>query len=267
MKNIKKILIVIIFIITSFALFSSNAFESFSNGIYNVSYDIGGQSGMGVTMISRFIDSNIVLEKIDNHYYISLTQLSSSMENLMLDYGNGMQVGYEITNNQKSNKTIRYTIEENKLDSELPFSVYVSTRGETFSFTIKLKLDSKTRVSDNVDTTTDRPAEFVPVISTEAGDSYELKASTTFKVIDATAKLGDNSVDVNVSAYYNGNEIEINDNKLALNNVGSYKLIYTAKSSLYKTLLNNDSTTIKEVDIKATLGGSSIAKYNDINNV
>ena len=86
-----------------------------SDGRYNVSYEIGGQSGIGAEMIAKYFDKTVVVEKIGNHYYASVTQLSSSLENLSLNLADGMQVGYRITEDGGSRKTYSYTLSEENL--------------------------------------------------------------------------------------------------------------------------------------------------------
>ena len=64
------------------------------NGKYEMSYDFGGQSGMGKQMLEKYFDKTAVVEKIGDRYYFSFTQLSSSMENLSLNLESGKQIGY-----------------------------------------------------------------------------------------------------------------------------------------------------------------------------
>ena len=201
------------------------------DGTYNVSYSIA-EGGMVSKMLGRYMANPAVVEKIGNNYYLSVTQLSSSMENLSLNLESGKQVGYEITSDDGSNKTYRFTVSKENLSKGLPFSVYVSLRKETYSFTINLDLSGATRTGDIADSKTDRPGKFVPVISTTAGDEYEVARGQTFTIPSASAALGDETVDVNVSAYYvrNGEktDIEITDNKLTLENAGEYHIVYRA---------------------------------------
>lgn len=75
------------------------------NGRYEMSYDFGGQSGIGKQMLEKYFDKTAVVEKIGERYYFSFTQLSSSMENLSLSFGDGKQVGYRITEDTANRKT------------------------------------------------------------------------------------------------------------------------------------------------------------------
>ena len=226
-----------------------------TDGRYNVSYTIGGQTGIGADMIARYMDGTVVVEKIGDNYYASVTQLSSSMEDLSLNLAEGMQVGYRMEN----------------LASALPFSVFVAPRGETFTFTITLDLANATRVGDVEDTTTDRPGEFVPVLSTIAGDEYEAAQGSVFTVPAATASLGDENCEVVVSAYYvrdgERTEVEVTNNQFTLANAGEYHFVYRAESVQYKSLLGNNTFVEKDVTVTSVVGGGTLAKFEDANGV
>ena len=116
-----------------------------ADGKYEMSYDFGGQSGIGKQMLEKYFDKTAVVEKINDRYYFSFTQLSSSMENLSLNLESGKQIGYRVTEDNGNRKTYSYTLSEENLQKELPFSVFVSVRGETFPFTITLNLSSARR--------------------------------------------------------------------------------------------------------------------------
>lgn len=242
-----------------------------TDGRYSVSYEIGGQSGIGADMIARYFDNTVVVEKIGNHYYASVTQLSSSLENLSLNLADGMQVGYRITEDSGSRKTYSYTLSEENLSKALPFSVYVAPRGETFDFTITLDLTNATRTGDVEDTTTDRPGEFVPILSTAAGNEYEAAQGSVFTIPAATATLGDENCEVTVTAYYvrggERTEVEVTNNQFTLANAGEYHFVYRAESAQYKSLLGNNTFTEKDVTVTSVVGGGTLAKFEDANGV
>ena len=242
-----------------------------TDGRYNVSYTIGGQTGIGADMIARYMDGTVVVEKIGDNYYASVTQLSSSMEDLSLNLAEGMQVGYRITEDNGSRKTYSYTLSAENLASALPFSVFVAPRGETFTFTIALDLANATRVGDVEDTTTDRPGEFVPVLSTIAGDEYEAAQGSVFTVPAATASLGDENCEVVVSAYYvrdgERTEVEVTNNQFTLANAGEYHFVYRAEGVQYKSLLGNNTFVEKDVTVTSVVGGGTLAKFEDANGV
>lgn len=242
-----------------------------TDGRYNVSYTIGGQTGIGADMIARYMDGTVVVEKIGDNYYASVTQLSSSMEDLSLNLAEGMQVGYRITEDNGSRKTYSYTLSAENLASALPFSVYVAPRGETFDFTITLDLANATRTGDVEDTTTDRPGEFVPVISTTAGNEYEATQGSVFTIPAATATLGDETCDVVVSAYYvrdgERTEVEVSNNQFMMENAGEYHFVYRAESSQYQSLLGNNTFTEMDVTVTSVVGSGTLAKFEDVNGV
>ena len=46
-----------------------------ADGKYEMSYDFGGQSGIGKQMLEKYFDKTAVVEKINDRYYFSFTQL------------------------------------------------------------------------------------------------------------------------------------------------------------------------------------------------
>ena len=240
------------------------------DGRYEMSYDFGGQSGMGKQMLEKYFDKTAAVEKIGDRYYFSFTQLSSSMENLSLNLESGKQIGYRITEDSGNRKTYSYTLSKENLQKTLPFSVFVSVRGETFTFTITLNLSSARRVGNVEDVLTERPAEFVPVIVTSSGSEYEATRGQTFVIRDATATLGEETLDVEVKAYYirgeEKTEVALDGNKLVLDNAGEYHVIYRAESTRYTTSFGNPTYAEKDVKIISCIGGGdSLAKLYDTN--
>lgn len=280
MKNRKKIkqvfFVCLLAIICCICVCSLDRVDVFAesvintDGRYEVSYEFGGQSGIGGQMLKKYFDMSAEIEKIGTNYYLSITQLSNSMKNLTLNIADGMQVGYRITENDGNRTTYSYTLSEENISKELPFFVYVSTRDETFYFTVKLNLDSVKFLGD-ADKTTERPAQFVPILSTTAGTTYEAKKGQTFVIPALEANLGDESVEIFISAYYlrNGEKIEvaIEDNKITLDNVGEYHVVYRAESEKYLTLLGNPTYAEKGIVIMSQANGGESVKVSDINGI
>ena len=238
------------------------------DGRYEMSYDFGGQSGIGKQMLEKYFDKTAAVEKIGDRYYFSFTQLSSSMENLSLNLESGKQIGYRITEDSGNRKTYSYTLSKENLQKTLPFSVFVSVRGETFTFTITLNLSSARRVGNVEDVLTERPAEFVPVIVTSSGSEYEATKGQTFVIREAAASLGEETLDVEVKAYYirgeEKTEVALDGNKLVLDNAGEYHVIYRAESTRYTTSFGNPTYAEKDVKIISCIGGGdSLAKLYD----
>ena len=138
------------------------------------------------------------------------------------------------------------------------------------SFTITLNLANGTRTGDYVDVG-ERPAEYVPIIETTAGNQYEAASGSVFPIPSATATLGDENLDVSISAYYvqGGEQAEVlvTNNSIMLDNVGEYHVVYRAESSTYLTNLGNPTYTEYDVTITSVAGGSSLARFEDTNNV
>ena len=117
----------------------------------------------------------------------------------------------------------------------------------------------------------ERPAEYVPIIETTAGNQYEAASGSVFPIPSATATLGDENLDVSISAYYvqggGQTEVSVTNNSITLENVGEYHVVYRAESATYKTNLGNNTYTEYDVAITSVAGGSTLAKFEDANGV
>lgn len=206
----------------------------------------------------------VTVEKFGGKYYITFGFSSSiGYLNLNLD---GKEVGK--TSEKKDGRTYyTYTLSENNLKSKLSFSAYISAMSREMNFTATLNLSSSDKTSDTVRNLGERPAEFVPVISTKAAAEYSLKVGTVFPIPKASANLGDEDCPVTTSAYYGDEAVDVSDGKLALDNVGEYKIIYKATNSQYKTSLGNDSFSEYVVTVHAVTGENDIVKFRDTNHV
>lgn len=240
-----------------------------ANGRYETTYEFGGQSGIGKQMLEKYFDKKVIVEKIDDQYYLSFTQLSSSMQNLTLNLDEKKVVGYQITEDDGSRKTYSYTLSKENIQKTLPFSVYVSVRGETFDFNITLDLNKANKIGE-VEDLGERPAEFVPTLTTESNNEYEATKGLTFIVREAKANLGDEQLDVTTKAYYvhgeEKDEVQLDGNKLLLNNIGQYQVVYHAESPSYKTSLGNPTFVEKVIIIISNAETNNLAKLyeNDI---
>ena len=94
-----------------------------------------------------------------------------------------------------------------------------------------------------------------------------MKVGTVFPIPKASANLGDEDCPVTTSAYYGDEAVDVSDGKLALDNVGEYKIIYKATNSQYKTSLGNDSFSEYVVTVHAVTGENDIVKFRDTNHV
>ena len=233
-----------------------------SDGVYSVPVNLSGLA-MGADNFS----SSATVEKSGENYYMTFGH-SSSISDMVLESGN-MQTGYTVrTENGWTYYT--YTMSAERLQSSLSFSAYINAMSRDVSFTITLNLANGTRTGDYVDVG-ERPAEYVPVIETTAGNSYEASRGSVFPIPSATATLGTENLDVSISAYYvqggEQTEVPIANNSVTLENVGEYHVVYRAESATYKTNLGNNTYTEYDVAITSVAGGSTLAKFEDANGV
>ena len=235
---------------------------SSSDGVYSVPVNLSGLA-MGADNFS----SSATVEKSGENYYMTFGH-SSSISDMALESGN-MQTGYTVrTGNGWTYYT--YTMSAERLQSSLSFSAYINAMSRDVGFTIMLNLADGTRTGDYV-YVGERPAEYVPVIQTTAGSEYEAASGSVFPIPSATATLGDENLDVSISAYYvqggEQTEVPVTNNSIALENVGEYHVVYRAESSTYLTNLGNPTYTEYDVTITSVAGGSTLAKFEDANGV
>ena len=206
----------------------------------------------------------VTMEKQDGKYYMTFGFSSAiGYMNLNLD---GKEVGK--TSEKKDGWTYyTYTLSENNLKSKLSFSAYINAMSREMSFTATLNLSSSEKTSDTVRNLGERPAEFVPVISTKAAAEYSLKVGTVFPIPEATATLGNEDSPVVITAVFGNEPVDVSGGKLTLGNVGEYKIIYKATNSRYKTSLGNDSFSEYVVTVHAVTGENDIVKFRDTNHV
>ena len=233
-----------------------------SDGVYSVPVNLDGLA-MGTDNFS----SSVTVEKSGENYYMTFGH-SSSVDDLVLESGN-MQTGCTVrTENGWTYYT--YTMSAERLQSSLSFSAYINAMSRDVSFTITLNLANGTRTGDYVDVG-ERPAEYVPVIETSAGAEYEAASGSVFPIPSATATLGNENLDVSISAYYmqggEQTEVPITNNSIMLDNVGEYHVVYRAESSTYLTNLGNLTYTEYDITITSVAGGSTLAKFEDANGV
>lgn len=233
-----------------------------SDGVYSVPVNLSGLA-MGADNFSP----SATVEKSGENYYMTFGH-SSSISDMVLESGN-MQTGYTVrTENGWTYYT--YTLSAERLQSSLSFSAYINAMSRDVNFTITLNLANGTRTGDYVDVG-ERPAEYVPVIQTTAGNSYEASRGSVFPIPSATATLGNENLDVSISAYYvqggEQTEVPVTNNSITLENVGEYHVLYRAESSTYLTNLGNPTCTEYDVAITSVAGGSTLAKFEDTNGV
>ena len=268
MVKFKKIFAVSIAV---FALILCGLFQSVSIAYAASEQVISGGDGtytvpvnLDLKMGADNFTNPVTVEKQDGKYYMTFGFSSSiGYLNLNLD---GKEVGK--TSEKKDGWTYyTYTLSENNLKSKLSFSAYINAMSREMNFTATLNLSSSEKNADTVRDLGERPAEFVPVISTKAAAEYSLKVGTVFPIPEATAKLGNEDSLVVITAVFGNDSVDVSDGKLTLGNVGEYKIIYKATNSQYKTSLGNDSFSEYVVTVHSITGENDIVKFRDTNNV
>ena len=234
-----------------------------SDGVYSVSIDTSN-AGMGAS----YLTSTGTIEKSGENYYFAFGH-ENALTNLRIADKNGLRTGY--TSYAEGGVTYYvYTLSASRLQGSLSFTAYIPAMDMDVSFSISLDLANATRTGDYVDVG-ERPAEYVPVIQTTAGREYEAASGSVFPIPSATATLGDENLDVSISAYYvqggEQTEVPVTNNSITLENVGEYHVVYRAESATYKTNLGNNTCTEYDVAITSVAGGSTLAKFEDANGV
>lgn len=248
-----------------FPLFRCNAVTAYAaspvggeNGVYSVPVDLSG-----LTMGADNFSSTATVEKNGSTYYFTFGH-SSSIGNMTLDIGD-KKVGSTVKS-EDGWTYYTYTLSESSLQSNLSFSAHINAMNSDVSFSVKLSLSSAMRTGDYT-YEGERPAEFIPVLTTNAGSEYQMQQGSVFPIPVATAFLGTEECNVSVTALYGEEEVAISDNSFTLENVGEYRLVYKASSPSYKTSLGNDTYTEYVVIITSSVGGSEIAKIEDLGGV
>ena len=268
MVKFKKIFAVSIAV---FALILCGLFQSVSISYAASEQVISGGDGtytvpvnLDLKMGADNFTNPVTVEKFGGKYYMTFGFSSSiGYLNLNLD---GKEVGK--TSEKKDGWTyVTYTFSENNLKSKLFFSAYINAMSREMNFTATLNLSSSDKTSETVRDLGERPAEFVPVISTKAAAEYSLKVGTVFPIPEATAKLGNEDSSVVITAVFGNDSVDVSGGKLTLGNVGEYKIIYKATNSQYKTSLGNDSFSEYVVTVHAVTGENAIVKFRDTNHV
>ena len=268
MVKFKKIFAAVVAV---FALILCGLFQSASIAYAASEQVISGGDGtytvpvnLDLKMGADNFTNPVTVEKLGGKYYMTFGFASSiGYLNLNLD---GKEVGK--TSEKKDGWTYyTYTLSENNLKSKLSFSAYINAMSREMSFSATLNLSSSDKTSDTVRDLGERPAEFVPVISTKAAAEYSLKVGTVFPIPEATAKLGNEDSPVVITAVFGNDSVDVSGGKLTLGNVGEYKIIYKATNSQYKTSLGNDSFSEYVVTVHSITGENDIVKFRDANNV
>ena len=223
------------------------------DGVYSVPVNLDGLA-MGADNFS----STATVEKSGDNYYMTFGH-SSSISDLVLESGN-KQTGYTVKA-EGGWTYYTYTLSEKRLSSELSFSAYINAMSRNVNLTVKLNLSGATRTGD-YSYEGERPAEYVPVITTTAGDT-QMEKGATYVLPQATAALGDEVCEVTTKVYYDGEEVAFEGNRLTLEKAGEYTVIYRAECPTYKTNLGNNSYSEYAFTVVSKVGATVLAKFED----
>lgn len=239
------------------------AVETTEDGTYSVPVDLSG-----LTMGKDNFTETATVEKQGEKYYFTFG-FSSSIGYVNLSVG-GTDSGKEIgkTTEKKDGWTYHtYTLSETNLKGNLRVAAYINAMKRETSFNISIKWSTRKKTSEEIRDIGERPAEFVPVIQTKAAAKYSLKVGTVFPVPEATATLGNENCEVFTTVTRNGEAVEITNGRFVLDSVGTYKLVYKATNSQYKTSSDNDTFAEYIVEIDSTTGENNIVKFEDENEI
>ena len=226
---------------------------SSSDGTYSVPVNLDGLA-MGADNFS----SAATVEKSGDNYYMTFGH-SSSISDLVLESGN-KQTGYTVKT-EGGWTYYTYTLSEKRLSSELSFSAYINAMSRNVNLTVKLNLSGAIRTGD-YSYEGERPAEYVPVITTTAGDT-QMEKGATYVLPQATAALGDEVCEVTTKVFYDGEEVALDGNRFTLENAGEYTVIYRAECPTYKTNLGNNSYSEYSFIVTSKVGATTLAKFED----
>ena len=259
-NNIVSLMIAVCMCLCLLAAFFSGGLTAYAespvqglDGVYSVSVDLSGLA-MGADNFS----STATVEKSGDNYYMTFGH-SSSISNLVLESGN-KQTGYTVKA-EGGWTYYTYTLSAERLSSELSFSAYINAMSRNVNLTVKLNLSGAIRTGD-YSYEGERPAEYVPVITTTAGDT-QMEKGATYVLPQATAALGDEVCEVTTKVYYDGEEVAFEGNRLTLEKAGEYTVIYRAECPTYKTNLGNHSYSEYAFTVVSEVGATTLAKFED----
>ena len=129
------------------------------NKTYNATYEVGGTSNMGKKMIKKYFEEKLMIERIDDYYFISLHQNSSAITGLTL-LVDDKPAGWMVREENGEDKITTFTASLDTIKSEMQFTCYITKMGMDQNFTITINSDSITVAKDTVDAIANRPGFF-----------------------------------------------------------------------------------------------------------
>jgi hypothetical protein len=233
------------------------------DGTYECGYTVGGTSEAGKGMIAASCAPTLRIERANGLYYLHLTLLSArQMQNVKMTTPDGKRVGDLVYREEGDTRAHMFALSAASLQRDLTVSMYITAMSGGVSFTARADLSGAEKISDGIDESVgERPAEFVPVIATNAEPVYLLKKGGVFTVPPASAAIGAEAVPVSAAAFYEAGggareSVAIAaDGTFTLGRAGGYSVVYTAASDVYKTSLGNPSSATLECRIVSSADG------------
>ena len=220
---------------------------------------------LGLAMGKENFTDPVTVEKQDGRYYLTMGYNSASIGYLTLLL-EGKTVG-TVTVRRDGWTYVTYTLSERHLQESLTFAAYIPAMSRETTFAVTLALTAAQKQSDTVSDVGERPAEFVPVLRTDAATEYSQKVGTIFTLPIVSAQLGDENCRVTVTVSFGGEPIDLSNGRLSLDRAGEYVLIYRAESEQYRTSLGHPSFSEYRVVIRSTVGENELVRWTDDSHV
>ena len=235
-----------------------------TDGTYSVPVNLELKMG------KEYFSSSATVEKSGDTYYMTFGYDSGTVSSLVYESGNA-KVG--MTEKKDGDWVYyTYTMSYGTITSKMNFTAHIPAmpvNDGIAKFTLTLNMSAATKTSDTIDTSFEHPAEYVPVITTDASAEYGAQSGLGhyFIIPSATAKLGNDDCSVTASVTLNGEAVEVSDGKFMTETPGNYILTYRAESDKYKTSEGNNTFAEYVVTVRATAEASEIAKFADSDKV
>ncbi len=235
--------------------------------IYTASYEIGGTNQIGKQMIGKYFDSTARIFKEDDLYFLSLTLLDNqALTDLNLSVSSLKSGVKEEIDGKKTVYTMTLSYEDIK--KEISVSGNVNKMGMDVSFSIKPDFSSLELTSEKVDETIEYPAQFVPELHFDSFGDIETTLNSYYMIPNVKGFFDGKDLPVEVEVTSpSGEEVQIEENKIHVSELGDYSLAYKTSISEYKTNLGNDSYALETITLKSNAQESDLVKVNDINHV
>lgn len=235
--------------------------------IYTASYEIGGTNQIGKQMIGKYFDSTARIFKEDDLYFLSLTLLDNqALTDLNLSVSSLKSGVKEEVDGKKTVYTMTLSYEDIK--KEISVSGNVNKMGMDVSFSIKPDFSSLELTSEKVDETEEYPARFVPELHFDSLGDIETTLNSYYMIPNVKGFFDGKDLPVEVKVTSpSGEEVQIEENKIHVSELGDYSLAFKTSTDEYKTNFGNDSYALETITLKSNAQESDLVKVNDINHV